>query len=123
MYQGNEIGTFQQTSVDVPQTGQTILGSAYQTAAGPVNFFGAVTMGFLVFSAPVVLEASLALPETGGLGLRALEGRAGQEASTGRNVPANLKEQLAMQQAKSNPRAGQRVPITRTHAGLQAKAG
>jgi RHS repeat-associated protein len=38
--------------------------------------------------------------------------RCGSQGSTGRNVPQNLKEQLALEAAKSNPAAGTRIPIT-----------
>lgn len=45
------------------------------------------------------------------------------QASTGRTAPANLNEQLAMQQAKSNPAAGQRVPITMNDPRWPASQG
>ncbi len=47
----------------------------------------------------------------GGGGGRGGGGGAETDKSTGRTNPASLKEQLAMEQAKSNPAAGQ--PITR----------
>jgi RHS repeat-associated protein len=38
-------------------------------------------------------------------------GTGGTNASTGRTAPKNLKEKLAMEQAKSNPKAGMAVPL------------
>jgi hypothetical protein len=38
-------------------------------------------------------------------------GGGGTGESTGRTTPRNLKEQLAMEQAKANPRAGTPVPL------------
>jgi RHS repeat-associated protein len=60
---GTVIGSYEQTSVDLSQDGQTVLGNVYQTAAGPVNFFGGLTMGFLAYTMPGVMEASLAMPQ------------------------------------------------------------
>src|SRR5207302_2816730 len=50
---------------------------------------------------------------TGGLGLGAARGQqqVAPAEPTGRTIPANLKEQLAMQQVKSNPAAGRQAPI------------
>jgi filamentous hemagglutinin len=45
------------------------------------------------------------------------------EGSTGRNTPQNLKEQLAMEQVKANPEAGQRVPLEMKDARWPAKDG
>jgi RHS repeat-associated protein len=45
------------------------------------------------------------------------------EVSTGRNVPVNLKEHLAMQQAKSNPYAGKQLPVPMTDPSWPADQG
>src|SRR5208337_713998 len=85
---GTVIGSYQQTSVDLPQDAQAILGSVYQTAAGPVNFFAGATMAFLGVFGPGMLESTLEVPEIGGLGL----GAAGRGAGLGArpSAPPNL---------------------------------
>jgi len=55
-------------------------------------------------------------------GVAAEEGAASL-GSTGRTVPGDLNEQLAMEQAVSNPAAGTRLPITMTDARWPAAEG
>lgn len=47
----------------------------------------------------------------------------GSRGSTGRNVPESLNEQLALQEAESNPAAGTRVPIEMTDPHWPASEG
>jgi filamentous hemagglutinin len=47
----------------------------------------------------------------------------GSLGSTGRTVPENLNEQLAMQEAQSDPAAGTRLPITMTDPRWPAPLG
>jgi RHS repeat-associated protein len=82
----------------------------------PLEFLGELEGVAIMGPGMVMLEGTL--PEAGlagGLGLGAAARGEGQVTpaaeSTGRTVPANLKEQLAMQQAKSNPAAGEPVPL------------
>jgi len=82
----------------------------------PLEFLGELEGVAIMGPGMGMLEGTL--PEAGlagGLGLGAAARGEAQVTpaaeSTGRTVPVNLKEQLAMQQAKSNPAAGQQVPL------------
>ena len=80
---GTVIGSYQQTSVDLSSSAQTVLGNVYLTAAGPVNFFGGLTMGFLAYTMPGVMGASLAMPQPlGPIAIGAMSGGAPEGASS-----------------------------------------
>ena len=121
------IGTNIYLGPTISDSAVATLSSVYQQTNGPVNFFAAATFSFLgsfgvgtfmdSFSLPMSLGLSSGEAEEGGAATGA------SQASTGRTAPANLKEQLAMQQAKSNPAAGQKVPITMNDPRWPASQG
>src|SRR5208337_4849111 len=115
---GTVIGSYQQTSVDLPQDAQAILGSVYQTAAGPVNFFAGATMAFLGVFGPGMLESTLEVPEIGGLGLGVAEAGAGQ-VKFGNNANQSYHTFRHVEEAGIDKQAAENA-ITNDLAGKQA---
>ncbi len=65
LYQGNVVGTLQQTSVDLPSNAQQIFTNVYKIAAGPANFFFNRTMDFLTIAGPGILRGAGTVLEVG----------------------------------------------------------
>jgi RHS repeat-associated protein len=108
-----QIGTYVQTDVDLRPFAVGALGGSYQRSARALHYMNDAFDFMMVGLLGMGIADTVVPGAVGGLGPGGEQpGRGAELESTGRNVPADLKEQLAMQQAKSSPSAGKQIPIT-----------